>query len=236
MWTQTFSASAKRMIFMAIFFAIQPAVAFAGEETPNPLAWDKDLAIWSAVVFLVLLGVLYKMAWGPLAEGMSNRERHIADQIAQANAANLQAKELLASHEKKLADAAQEVRAIMDKARQDAEEAAREREAKAEADAKARLERAEKEIAAATAAAAKDLADRSAKLAVDLAGKIVRAKGNRRRHGRRREGSGRPQREAGGRSGGQDRPREAQSERSRPAYRRGRQRLQREQAGRKVRE
>jgi F-type H+-transporting ATPase subunit b len=128
------------------------------------------------------MAVLYKMAWGPLSEGLSTREKHISDQISQANAANQQAKELLANHEKKLAEAAQEVRVILDKARQDAEEAAREREAKAEADAKARLDRAEKEIAAATAAAAKELADRSAKLAVDLAGKIVHAKLNPKDH------------------------------------------------------
>jgi F-type H+-transporting ATPase subunit b len=70
----------------------------------------------------------------------------------------------------------------LDKARQDAEVAAREREAKAEADAKARHERAEKEIAAATAAAVKELADRSATLAVQLAGKIVHAKLNAKDH------------------------------------------------------
>jgi F-type H+-transporting ATPase subunit b len=170
------------MILAAAYLAVQPALAFAGEEPPNPLTFDKDLAIWSAVVFLILLAVLYKMAWGPLAEGLEKREKHIADQIAQANAANQQAKELLESHEKKLAEAAQEVRSILDKARHDAEEAAREREAKAEADAKARLERAEKEIAAATAAAAKELADRSATLAVQLAGKIVNAKLNAKDH------------------------------------------------------
>ena len=74
------------------------------------------------------------------------------------------------------------MRAILDKARSDAEQAAREREAKAEADAKARLERAEKEIDAATAAAVKELADRSATLAVELAGKIVHAKLNPKDH------------------------------------------------------
>ena len=144
--------------------------------------WKADLSLWSLVVFVLLFALLYKTAWGPLAEGLSKRERHIADQIAQAGAANQQAKDLLAGYEQKLADSAQEVRAILDKARQDAENAAREREAKAEVDAKARLERAEKEIAAATAAAVKDLADRSAKLAVDLAGKIVRAKLNPKDH------------------------------------------------------
>ncbi len=188
MWTRTHAAITIGLILAVAITIARPAKCYAVADNESATkefehgedhkkgAWETDLALWSAVVFLCLLAVLYKMAWGPLSEGLNKREKHIADQIAQANAANQQAKELLAAHEQKLAGAAQEVRAILDKARQDADEAAREREAKAEADAKARFERAEKEIAAATAAAAKDLADRSAKLAVDLAGKIVRAK------------------------------------------------------------
>jgi F-type H+-transporting ATPase subunit b len=182
MWTRALHLFAKTSVATAALLAMSPSAVFAGEERPKPLAWDTDLAIWSAVVFLLVLLVLYKLAWGPLADGLNKREKHIADQIAQANAANKQAQDLLAGHQAKLADAAQEVRAILDKARNEAEQAAREREAKADADAKARLERAEKEIAAATSAAVKELADRSAKLAVDLAGKIVRAKINPKDH------------------------------------------------------
>ncbi|MCC6123845.1 MAG: F0F1 ATP synthase subunit B [Pirellulales bacterium] len=196
MWTGKLPAIAAAFILAAAIVAARPCNVYAsagneaahaanahgGSGEPDPLDWKADLAIWSAVVFIGLLLVLYGTAWGPLTEGLSKREKHIADQIAQAGAANRQAKELLSQHEQKLAEAAQEVRAILDKARRDAEETAREREAKAEADAKARLERAEKEIAAATAAAAKELADRSAKLAVDLAGKIVKAKLNPKDH------------------------------------------------------
>lgn len=194
MWTRTFTAITIGLFLALAIFVARPAPCYAAPDKAEAVSefehgngkekepWNIDLALWSAVVFILLCAVLYKMAWGPLSDGLSKREKHIADQIAQANAANQQAKELLAAHEKKLADAAQEVRSIMDKARQEAEEAAREREVKAEADAKARLEHAEKEIAAATAAAAKDLADRSAKLAVDLAGRIVRSKLNPKDH------------------------------------------------------
>jgi F-type H+-transporting ATPase subunit b len=195
MWTRTLSAVTIGLILATALIVARPAAVYAapenesapaaashGEGGGSPLDWKADLALWSFIIFLILFGVLYKAAWGPLSDGLSKREKHIADQIAQANAANNQAKDLLAAHEQKLADTAQEVRAILDKARQDADEAAREREAKAEADAKARLDRAEKEIAAATAAAVKELADRSAKLAVDLAGKIVRAKLNPKDH------------------------------------------------------
>ena len=47
-------------------------------------SWKSDLAIWTAVVFLVLLAILWKFAWGPIAEGLDKREQEIADQIAEA--------------------------------------------------------------------------------------------------------------------------------------------------------
>jgi len=146
---------------------------------PVPMSWQQvkgDTMIWTAVVFLLLLACLKYFAWGPLSAGLDKREKHIADEIAQANQANQKAKELLAGYEKKLADSQDEVRAILDKARRDAEQVGREMLDKAKADAKAEQERMLRQIDAAAAAAIKELADRSAALAVELAGKIVGAK------------------------------------------------------------
>ena len=150
--------------------------------TINPLEFKTDLAIWTAVVFLLLLAVLWKFAWGPLAEGLDKREKHVADQIFQAQEANKKAKDLLAGYEKKLADSEDEVRAIIEKGRRDAEEVRRVLLEKAKADAKAEPERALKQIDAATTGAIKELADRSANLAVELAGRIVHAKLNPKDH------------------------------------------------------
>ena len=152
---------------------------------PIPMSWDQvkgDLTIWTAVVFLVLMLILWKFAWGPLAEGLDKRERHIADQIFQANEANQKAKDLLAGYEKKLADSQDEVRAILEKGRRDADQVGRAMIEKAKADAKAEGERMLKQIDAATTSAIKELADRSAALAVELAGKIVHARLNPKDH------------------------------------------------------
>ncbi|MGA2059878.1 MAG: F0F1 ATP synthase subunit B [Thermoguttaceae bacterium] len=155
----------------------------ASQETAiNPLEFKTDLALWTAVVFLLLLAVLWKFAWGPLAEGLDKRERHIADQIFQANEANQKAKDLLADYEKKLADSQNEVRAILEKGRRDADQVGRAMLEKAKADAKAEGERMLKQIDAATTSAIKELADRSAALAVELAGKIVHARLNPKDH------------------------------------------------------
>jgi len=161
--------------------------AAGGDGGMNPLAaseFKTDLAIWTAVVFLVLFAVLKKFAWGPLADGLDKREGHIADQIAKAEEANRQAKELLAGYEKKLSDAQDEVRGILDKGRRDAEQLGHEMLDKAKEEAKAEQQRALQQIEAATSAAVKELADRSASLAVDLAGKIVHAKLNTSDHSR----------------------------------------------------
>jgi F-type H+-transporting ATPase subunit b len=163
-----------------ILAADAPAEAVPAEEGGMnpfaPSAWKADLAIWTAVVFFCLLAILAKFAWGPLAEGLDKREQSIADQIAQAEQANREAKNLLAGYEKKLADARDEVRAILEQGRRDAEQIGHQMLDKAKTEAKAEHERAIQQIEAATASAVKELADRSAALAVDLAGKIVRAK------------------------------------------------------------
>ncbi|MEN6459555.1 MAG: F0F1 ATP synthase subunit B [Thermoguttaceae bacterium] len=145
----------------------------------NPLSWQwiqQDLAIWTAVVFLCLLAILAKFAWKPMMAGLEKREQGIADQIAEAEAANEQAKELLAEHERKLAAAGDEVRAILEQGRRNAEQLGHELLDKAKQDAKTEHQRAMQQIDAATTAAIKDLADQGAALAVELAGKIVHAK------------------------------------------------------------
>jgi len=147
----------------------------AGADAANPLEWKSDLALWTAVVFLCLLAVLWKFAWKPIVEGLDKREKSVADQIAGAEAANRQAKETLAEYERKLAAAAGEVRALRAQGRRDAEEQGRAMLAQAKEAAAAEHAEAVRRIEAATDAALKALAERSAALAVDLAGKIVHA-------------------------------------------------------------
>jgi F-type H+-transporting ATPase subunit b len=159
----------------------------AGGGSINPLdpsAFKLDLNLWTAVVFVCLLLILWKFAWGPLAAALDKRERGIADQIADAEAANQKAKDLLAGYEQKLVDAKNEVRGILEQGRRDAEKLGRDLLDKAKEEATAEHARAVQQIEAAADAAVKSLADQSAALAVDLAGKIVGAKLNPADHAR----------------------------------------------------
>jgi F-type H+-transporting ATPase subunit b len=142
----------------------------------DPLSIDPDLAIWTLVVFVVLLAVLKKFAWGPILHALEAREHGIADHIAEAQRNHEEAKALLAQYEQRLAGATNEVRELMEKARRDAEHAKQDILTEAKAGAEAERVRALRDIEAATDQAMESLAERSAQLAVDLAGKILGSK------------------------------------------------------------
>lgn len=151
------------------------AAAEDAKKALNPLeSFKRDTAFFTAVVFGLLLVILWKFAWGPIADGLDKRERRIADEISSAEKANLEARQLLADYERKLAASGAEVRAILDQARRDAEQLGRELLEKARAETGVEKQRALREIESATAGALKELAERSATLAVELAGKILR--------------------------------------------------------------
>jgi F-type H+-transporting ATPase subunit b len=151
-------------------------------EEPNVLDPGHGLAFWTAVVFVVLLAVLWKFAWKPIAEGLDKREQQIAEQIAEAERNNLQARQLLADYQQKLAASQGEVRGILDQARREAEKLGRELLEKARDEGRGEHARALQQIEAATAGALQELAQRSATLAVELAGKIVGAQLSPERH------------------------------------------------------
>ena len=50
----------------------------------NPLQWKADLAIWTGVVFLMLLAVLWKFAFGPIAKALDAREQAMLDKVNNA--------------------------------------------------------------------------------------------------------------------------------------------------------
>ena len=142
----------------------------------DPTEVKSDLALFSFVVFLLLLTILWKFAWGPISAGLEKREQGIANDIEGARLRNEEAKQLLADYEKRLSGAALEVRDIVEQGRRDAEQVKQQVLTEAKAGAEAERTRAIRDIESATDQALKSLAERSANLAVELAGKIVGAK------------------------------------------------------------
>jgi F-type H+-transporting ATPase subunit b len=143
------------------------------EESPSIFAGDLGIAVWSLAIFLVLLFVLGRYAWGPLLQGLQDRERFIRESLEQARDERDESHALLASYEAKLAEARGEVEEILDEARRDARVVRQREEEKAREEAEALIARAWREIDIATETAVKDLYAKASRLSVDVARKIL---------------------------------------------------------------
>jgi F-type H+-transporting ATPase subunit b len=142
----------------------------------SPAWFQTDLALWSFAVFMLLLGLLSAFAWKPIMQGLEKREQGIADMIASTQAANEDAKRMLASYERRLAEATDEVRGMLDEARRDADTTRQAIVAEARKAADEEQARARHEIGLAKDDALAQIADRAADLAVEVAGKFLREK------------------------------------------------------------
>lgn len=134
---------------------------------------DPDLALWTLFIFLLLLGLLYAFAWGPICEALDKREQSLRDDLEKARAGAEEAEKTLAEYNAKLASAGEEASTIVATARDEAEKA-RQRivtEGKEEAD---RIrDRGYADVEAAKKAAVNSLAEASVDNAVGLAGRMI---------------------------------------------------------------
>jgi F-type H+-transporting ATPase subunit b len=140
----------------------------------NPADARFDMAIYSLVVFLVLMTVLYKFAWGPIAAALDQREQTIARQIEEARLASERAALQLKEYEAKLAAATEEARGIVAAARKDAEVAKDKIAVEAREVAQRERDRAVADIALAKNQALDQIAQKTVQTAVSLASSLVR--------------------------------------------------------------
>jgi F-type H+-transporting ATPase subunit b len=148
-----------------------------GDASPalaSPADLRFDLSIYTLIVFLILLAVLYKFAWGPIAAGLEKREQTIAKQIADAEHASAMAAKQLQEYERKLAAATEEARAIVTQARQDAITAKDKIVAEAQSAAAKERDRAVADISSAKNQALREIAEQSVNTAISLASNIIR--------------------------------------------------------------
>ena len=92
-----------------------------GAENGVPMQPQNDLVLWTIVTFVLFLVVLKKVAWGPLVEGLDNRESKYRKLLEDAKADRDKAVGMLAEYEEKLKTAQGQVEEIIAEARRDAE-------------------------------------------------------------------------------------------------------------------
>ncbi len=148
-----------------------------GHETPtgnpNILEPQYSLAGWTVVVFLGLLFVLTTFAWKPLLAALHHREEHLEHVLSETERARNEGEQLLAEHRRRLAASEDQIRAMIDEARKNAQAAADEIVKKAQAEADASRRRAEREIGTARDQALSEIWTKTADLAVSVAGKVL---------------------------------------------------------------
>ena len=71
-------------ILIGVLLTASSALAEDKPGNPNPLEFRYDTALWAVVVFVGLLLILQKWAWGPILEGLKKREETILGAIEEA--------------------------------------------------------------------------------------------------------------------------------------------------------
>jgi F-type H+-transporting ATPase subunit b len=150
-----------------------PTDGDASEILFKTVDFREDMAIFTAIVFLLLLAGLYVTAWKPIMEGLEKREHTIAGNISAAQTAVTNAQLKLKEYEAKLAGAAEEATRMVAEARKDAEVAGARIVAAAQDEAARQRERGVAEIESAKRIALSELASKSTDVAMTLAQRIV---------------------------------------------------------------
>src|SRR5437870_5385508 len=160
---------------MVLTFTAAPLVWGAEGEKINIFdPADIPLGIWSIVVFVILLTVLKKYAWGPILEGLQKREHNIESAVQDARQARDEAQRLRDQLQREVDKAHEKVRDILDEGRRHAQQATDEMIAKARTEIQAERDRLRREIEMARDQALHELWKQAADLATMISAKAIR--------------------------------------------------------------
>ena len=96
-------------------------LASSGGGGGNPLLRvDPGLAIWTLIIFLLLLFVLWRYGWGMMIDKLDARDRAIRGSIEEARAERLEAEKLLLEQKALLDQTRRETAAMLQGAQQEA--------------------------------------------------------------------------------------------------------------------
>src|SRR5438552_4463034 len=163
------------VVSLALILASSPSVWGAEGEKVNIFdPADIPLGIWSIVVFVILLVVLKKYAWGPILEGLQKREHNIESAVRDAQQARDEAQRLRDQLQREVDKAHEKVRDILDESRRRAQQTTDEMIAKARTEIQAERDRLRREIEMARVQALQELWKQAADLATMISAKAIR--------------------------------------------------------------
>lgn len=153
------------------------ANAHEEEEEPQALSQKERgavVAITTAVVFLILLAILTKVAFGPIAAGLKKREDKIRLDIETAEKKLAEANAVLARYNQQVSGGEAQVRAMMAEATANAEKIKASIKAQADAEAAELREKAKRDVQAEKDAALREIQEQAVYLSTTIAEKILK--------------------------------------------------------------
>lgn len=137
------------------------------------VAVNAGTIIAQLIIFLILLALLRKFAWGPLMGIMKQREEHIASEIETAEKNRAEAQEYLAQQQSELKKTREEAQSMIENAKQLGENQGKEIIAAAKEEAERIKKEAVAEIGREKEAAINSLKEQVASLSVMIASKVI---------------------------------------------------------------
>jgi F-type H+-transporting ATPase subunit b len=134
------------------------------------------LFVWTTLVFLALLAILWRFAWGPVLSAVEEREKRIQGTLDQAAQERTEAARILAEHMEQMADARRKAQQLIAEGREGGERLRQEIEEKARAEGQALIERARDAIEREKEAAIEALRRESVDIAIAAAARVMQEK------------------------------------------------------------
>lgn len=131
---------------------------------------------WTAVVFLILVLLLAKFAWGPILSAVRTRENNIQDALNQAKLAKKEMEDLKADNERIIREAKLERDAILKEAREIKEKMVADAKDVAKTEGEKMIAAAKQSIEAEKNAAMADIKNQIGALSVGIAESILKQK------------------------------------------------------------
>ena len=163
----------KRAVLTFSLLGLTPLAARAAEEGVNVIPNDIGLQIWVFATFAVMVVLLGKLAFKPIAEALERRGQTIKQSLDDAEKSRADAKKLMEDYQKQIADARNEAGKIMEEARQLGENLRKEVVEKANSEASAVVQRSQEEIQRQKEKGLQEMKDTVASLSVQIASKVL---------------------------------------------------------------
>ena len=164
----------KKLIIVAVLaLTALPVHAAEEAEALSPFAGNIGNAIWTLAIFVIVVIVLGKFAWGPVLGLLQQREEFIHRALADAKRDRDAAEASLKEYAAKLQSAHAEAAALVEDARRDGERLREEIRQRAKGEADKMVTNAQRQIELETGRALEQIRREAVDLSVMIASKII---------------------------------------------------------------